>query len=53
MLEATLLSRPSGSEVVPDISEYESSSEEIDRVISNIQITENFAFYDSMELVEI
>jgi len=53
MLEATLIARPSEMDGMPDISEYESSSEEIDRVISNIQITENFAFYDSMELVEI
>ena len=53
MFEAISIHDTENGICVTNISEYESSPEEIDRVLSNIEITDNFAFYDSMELLEV
>lgn len=37
---------------ISNIAECESNSEEIERILSHMEIVDNFAFFDQMELIE-
>ena len=52
MFEPKSLNGLSDDICISNLSECETTSEEIDRIINNMEIVENFTFFDQMEFVE-
>jgi len=53
MFEPTKVNGLNDEICISNLIECEANSDEIDKIISNMNIDENFAFFDQMEIIEL